>query len=136
MQTGLTMVGIELVVTDLDRAVEMFTDVLGCTLLSRGPSGLVVGEVALIDANGMMVSLLQPASSGAGTVLAIREPRLSQIVFAAAAAGGGGGAEAVAIEAGFSVVPMDNGGFHLSPESVEGALGLPIAIVVTPLGAE
>ena len=126
------MVGIEIVVADLDRAVELFTDVLGCTLLSRGPSGLVVGEVALIDANGMMVSLLRPASSGAGTVLAIREPRLSQIVFGAAA----GGAEAVAIEAGFSVVPMDNGGFHLSPESVEGALGLPIAIVVTPLEAE
>jgi len=132
MEMGLTMVGIELVVVDLDRAVEMFTDVLGCTLLSRGPSGLVVGEVALIDANGMMVSLLQPACSGDGTVLAIREPRLSQIVFGASVSG----AEAVAIEAGFSVVPMDNGGFHLSPESVEGALGLPIAIVVTPLGAE
>lgn len=124
------MVGIELVVADLDRAVEMFTGVLGCSVLSRGPSALVVGEMALIDANGLMISLLQPASSGDGTVLAVREPRLSQLVFGASDTG----TEVAAIEAGFSVVPMDNGGFHLSPESVEGALGLPIAIVVTPLG--
>lgn len=126
------MVGIELVVGDLDRAVELFTEVLGCTLLTRGPAHLVVGEVALIDANGLIVSLLRPASAGEGTVLALREPRLSQFVFATT----DGSAEHAAVEAGLSVVPMDNGGFHLSPESVEGALGIPVAIVVTPIASD
>lgn len=126
METPAAIVGIELVVPDLDRAIELFTHVLGCDLVSRSPSELVVGESAIVDANGIMISLLQPASAGDGTVLAVREPRLSQLVFMAA----GDGPETAAMEAGLSVVPMTNG-FHLSPESVEGALGIQVAIVVS-----
>lgn len=120
------MVGLELVVGDLDRAVELFTSVLGCSLVSRGAATLVVGEVAIVDANGLMISLLQPAAAGDGTVLALREPRLSQLVLVST----DDRAETSALEAGLSVVPMAHG-FHLSPESVEGALGIPLAVVVT-----
>lgn len=120
------MVAIELVVADLDRAVELFCDVLGGTLLSRGPAALVAGESAIVDANGLLISLLAPASSGEGTVLVFREPRVSQLVFTAT----DDTAEATAMAAGLSVAPMANG-FHLTPESVEGALGFPIAVVVS-----
>ncbi len=120
------MVGLEFVVADLDRAIELFTDVLGCSLVSRGPAALVSGDAAIVDAHGLMISLLQPAAAGDGTWLALREPRLSQLVFVTTQ----DRAATAARLAGLSVVPTPTG-FHLSPESVEGALGVPLAVVVT-----
>lgn len=124
------MVVLELVVRDLDRALELFCDVMGCDLVSRGPAQLVEGEAAIVDANGLLISLLHPATSGSGTVLSLRGPRLSQLVFTST----GDDVETTAMEAGLSVVPMPNG-YHLSPESVEGALGVPVAIVVSRVDA-
>lgn len=89
---------------------------LGCDLVSRSPSELVVGESGDRRCERDHDQLAPAASAGDGTVLAVREPRPVQLVFMAA----GDGPETAATEAGLSVVPMTNG-FHLSPESVEGA---------------
>ena len=132
MQTSLTVLGIELVVDDLDRAVELFTDVLGCALLSRGPAVLVAGELAVIDAGAMVVSLLAPAVSGAGPLLGHREPRLTQIIMSSPNSGHTAQVMKRSIEAGLSVVP-GVAGFHLDPDGIEGALGQMVAVVVTTL---
>ncbi len=134
METPLVAIGIELVVADLDRAIELFTDVLGCDLLARGPAALIPGETATIDAGNIIISLLAPAASGEGTLLALRRPRLSQVIF---------GADPTALdramlrsaEHGLPVVSAA-GRFHIPPEAIQGALGERIAIVVTGLGAE
>ena len=132
MQTSLSVLGIELVVDDLDRAVELFTTVLGCALLSRGPAALVAGELAVIDAGAMVISLLEPAASGPGPLLGHREPRLTQIVMSSPSSGHTAEVMTRSIEAGLSVVPGSTG-FHLDPDALEGALGQMVAVVVTTM---
>ena len=118
-------------VADLGRSLELFCDVLGFELLQRGPSEHVAGEFATVDAGRVVLTLLAPASSGEGAVLAERTPRLSQLVV------GAGGVEATAaaldrsVRAGLSAVPSSDHRFHVTPEAIDGALGLPVAVVVT-----
>jgi catechol 2,3-dioxygenase-like lactoylglutathione lyase family enzyme len=130
-EPGISGLGIELVVDDLDRAVEMFTDVVGCELISRGPSQLITGEMAVIDAGAFVISLLCPAASGPGTILSERTPRLSQIMFGSADSSVVDAARERSIEAGAATSDGGEGRFHLTPECVEGALGIPVALVVT-----
>ncbi len=127
MSNSTRAIGLELIVDDLDRAIELFTEVLGLPLLSRTPSELVLGEVAVVDAGSVVISLLQPASSGEGSLLAERAPRLSQLIFDADDLAA---VRERSIERGLSVAPTDAKRFHLSPESVQGALGQPVAIVM------
>jgi catechol 2,3-dioxygenase-like lactoylglutathione lyase family enzyme len=129
MDTPIVAIGIELVVADLDRAIELFVDVLGCKLLARGPATLLPGESASIDAGNIVISLLAPATSGESTVLALRRPRLSQLVFATDSTGVDE-TKHRSSDAGLPVV-TGPGRFHIPPEAVEGALGERIAIVVT-----
>lgn len=133
----MVMAGIELLVDDLDRAVELWTGVLGFELAERGPALHVAGQVAVVTDGHLAVTLLEPADAGPGTVLADRTPRLSQIVLTGStpaddpeAPDGLGAAAERAVEAGFSVVPTADG-FYLSPEAVAGALGAEVAVVVT-----
>ncbi len=130
MTTDLAAIGIELVVEDLDRAIELFGGVLGCPVSAPSESTIVVGRMAVVDAGGIAITLLEPADSGPGTLLSDRTPRLSQIVFGAAGSADVRSAHDTAIESGLAVVPFGNG-FHLSPESLKGALGQLVAVVVT-----
>ena len=127
------VIGIEFVVADLDRAIELFCDVLGWPLLGRGPSALVVGEMATVDGGSIIVTLLEPASSGDGTVLAERTPRLSQLVLAATDPLSSSTALERVVTAGLSASPTGDHHFHITPESVDGALGQPVAVVVTTI---
>lgn len=131
MDPELSLIGIELVVADLDRALELFGGVLGLDVLHRGPSALVAGELATIDAGALVITLLQPAASGEGTVLAERTPRLSQLVMGTGASDDAATVLERSVQAGLSAMPSDAGHFHISPESVEGAIGQPVAVVVT-----
>lgn len=128
------VVSIELVVDDLDRALELFGGALGLEVLSRGPAAHVTGRTATIDGGGCLITLLEPASSGEGTILADRVPRLSQIVM------GAGPLEVPrwrdeTIRSGLACVALPGGGYFVSPESARGALGQPVAIVVSPVEA-
>lgn len=123
------LVGIELIVDDLDRSLALWTDVLGFDEVSRGASEVVVGELAIVTDGRLAITLLRPADAGDGHLLSDRAPRLTQLVLAA-------GSTAMddcghrATESGLSVVPTASG-FYLAPEAVEGALGLELAIVMT-----
>lgn len=129
MSAACQFIGLELIVDDLDRALALFTDALGWSLAHRGPSATVVGEMAVVTDRSVAITLLRPADRGPGSVLADRSPRLSQLILGASPevlerhAG-------AASELGLSVVPSD-GGFFVTPESVVGALGQEVAIVVT-----
>lgn len=126
---------------DLDRAVELFCDVLDLPLLRREPATMVTGELAVVDLGGLLLTLLCPAADGDGNLLADRTPRLSQLVF------GVDGADAdqrlavlhgllrTAAEHGLATQQSVAGYGYLTPESVEGAVGQPIAIVATAGGS-
>ena len=131
MSDRLDVIGIELIVDDLDRAIELLSGIVGFELISRAPSDLVAGELAILDAGPIVISLLHPAASGPGSVLAERTPRLSQIVLASASTDDAHELRAAAMDAGLAVAMLDDDNFHVTPEAVEGALGQPVAIVVT-----
>lgn len=129
MDTPSTLLGLELLVDDLDRAVTLFTDVVGWALVHRGASEAVVGEMAVVTDERVAITLLMPSDRGPGVVLADRTPRLAQLVFGAPADAIERGALS-ATELGFSVVP-GAAGFFVSPESAAGALGQDVAVVLT-----
>jgi catechol 2,3-dioxygenase-like lactoylglutathione lyase family enzyme len=133
VSSPLSVLAVELIVDDLDRAIELFTDVVGCELIARGPSTSIVGEVASIDAGSIVINLIQPASTGDGTILGDRTPRTSQIIFGSADDDVRDAARERAVEAGLSVMRLGGHHFHLTPESVKGALGLSTAIVVASI---
>jgi catechol 2,3-dioxygenase-like lactoylglutathione lyase family enzyme len=132
MHESPTLLGLEMVVDDLDRALALLVDVLGLELVSRAPSELVEGETAVIDCGSVAITLLAPAAHGPGPVLGNRDPRVSQLVF------GVPGAESVErlqhemAESGLAIAPAGSAGFFATPESMVGALGMPTAVVVVP----
>lgn len=133
---GARVIGLELLVADLDRAVELVRDVLGLPVLDEGPAANVAGRMATVDAGGLVLTLLEPTDSGPGPVLGDRTPRLAQVVV-----GTDGPADVVGLlarvtSAGLAAVPIDDHRFHVPPEAVQGALGLPVAVVVVPAPAE
>jgi len=136
MQTVSAAIGIELIVEDLNRAVELFVDVMGFELVSREPSSLIEGEVAVVDAGNIVISLLEPVKSGSGAVLGERSPRLSQIVFGSTDANDVTATFDRAVGAGLSVSDMREGRFHITPDSVRGALGQFVALVTVPLDTQ
>lgn len=130
MDDGVGMVGLEVLVDDLDRAVALWVDVMGFELADGGPSPHIEGRLAIVSDGRFAVTLLEPADAGPGTVLADRTPRLSQIVLTSPNPDAIAGR---AVEIGLSVVPTA-AGFFLAPEAVAGALGAEVAIVVTGRG--
>jgi catechol 2,3-dioxygenase-like lactoylglutathione lyase family enzyme len=129
----MTAIGIELVVEDLDRAIELFVSVLGFRLLSRGPAALAPGEVAAIDAGNIVISLMLPPHSGELATITERTPRLSQLILGADDQRGVADTFDRAVAAGLSVTDLPDGRFAIVPESVRGALGLHVAIVTVPI---
>lgn len=121
------LIGFELIVPDLERALALFVDLLGFEVHDRSPSTLVVGEMAVVTDGRVAVTLLEPASDGEGRILPDRTPRLSQIVFANAQP-----AELLEemIEAGVATAPTESG-FFLAPGSAAGLLGIETAVVIT-----
>jgi catechol 2,3-dioxygenase-like lactoylglutathione lyase family enzyme len=129
-----TLLSVEIIVESLDRALEFLVGVLGCSLIDRHPSDNPVGEIALVDAGSIVLSLLEPSSAGPGFVLPTRDPRVSQFVFSAT--GVDDPAERVCADAGLAVEQVAQGGWYLAPAVVAGALGIACAVVVTPVEAD
>jgi hypothetical protein len=123
-----------MIVDSLDRALELLVGILGCDLIERRRSENPLGEIALVDAGSIVLSLLEPASAGPGYVVPIRDPRFSQLVFGAT--GDDDGAEHRCIDVGLAVTHLGEGGWYLAPPVTAGALGVSTAIVVTPVPAE
>ena len=132
MTPPISLLGLELIVDDLDRALALFVDLLGFDLHQRGPSDLIAGETAVVTDGRIAVTLLHPTTEGDAPILADRSPRLSQVIFGTEA----GALDQVAgsmIEAGLALTPV-KGGFYLRPEAISGVLGFETAVVMTTDG--
>lgn len=117
---------------DLDRATAFFNDVLGMPIVSRGPSEVIEGETATLDAGPVAITLLAPRSHGPGPVLPNRQPRVSQLVLGAHGETRISSLQAELAEAGLPIVPVDGAGFFITPEAALGALGIATAVVFVP----
>lgn len=120
------LVSLELIVADLDAALALWTDVLHFELVDRAPTETIAGEIAIVTDGHLAITLLRPADAGPGHVLHDRTPRLSQIVLQSTDVADL--ARSVS-EAGLAVSPTATG-FYVTPESVGGALGSEVAVVV------
>lgn len=129
MKNGFEFLGIELIVTDIDRALAFFVDLLGFEVHQRGASGLVAGEIAVVTDGRIAITLLEPTTEGTAPILPDRTPRLSQIIIGGDPAELDEATEAI-VEAGIAVTPTSNG-FFLKPEGISGILGIETAVVVT-----
>jgi catechol 2,3-dioxygenase-like lactoylglutathione lyase family enzyme len=128
----ISVLGLELIVDDLDRAVALFVDMLGFELHERGESGVVAGETAIVTDGRVALTLLHPTTAGEARILPDRTPRLSQLIFGTDRATLDDVAGPM-IEAGLALTPTQ-GGFYLKPEAVSGVLGFETAVVMTTDG--
>ena len=126
-------IGIEFVVENLELAIELFVDVMGCRLISRGPAALIAGELATVDAGNIVISLIQLASSGEKSYLAQRPCQLSQVIFGADGREGVAATMERAVAAGLAIADLPGERFSIIPEAVRGALGIDVALVTVPV---
>ncbi len=129
VKSGINFLGLELIVTDIDRAVALFVDLLGFELHQRDESDLVAGDVAIVTDGRIAITLLAPTTQGTAPVLPDRTPRLSQLILGADPSGVDALTEAI-VEAGLAMAPTTTG-FYMKPEGIGGVLGIETAIVVT-----
>ena len=134
MSHGLTLLGVELLVQDIDRATELFEGALGFELVERRMSDDPAGEIAVFAVGEAALTVIAPRDHGPGVVIDDRTPRLGQLVLGAST----GSLDAVAtdvVERGGSVQPIDDQRFLLSPSTVAAATGIDAAITIVDTGA-
>ncbi len=129
MADPISLLGFELIVADLDRALALFVDLFGFEVHQRGSSDLVAGDMAIVTDGRFAITLLQPTTEGDAPILPDRTPRLSQLVLGAGTVAIDHVTEAV-VESGLAITPTSRG-FFMKPESIAGVLGIETAIVVT-----
>jgi catechol 2,3-dioxygenase-like lactoylglutathione lyase family enzyme len=127
--SGANLIGFELIVEHIDSALALFVDGLGLELVERRTSIDPAGEIAILAAGDAAITLLQPATSGPGHLMAKREPRLSQIIFSVDKDQLDELAADIT-DAGLPVQGMGGTRFFVPPPATEGLLGFPTAIVV------
>ena len=126
---------IEYVVTDLDRTLELFVDLMGFAVASRHPHPTLDAEQVLIDAGTVTFSLLHPTA--VGDRMAIIEPfsNPAQLIFTMDDAGAVARLATAMSEAGASVTVDNDRTFHLSAQSTESIFGHGPSLVVTAADA-
>lgn len=129
MEKRISLLGLELIVDDLDRAVALFVDLLGFSVHQRTSAGKVAGEIAIVTDGQIAITLLRPTTEASAPILPDRSPRLSQLIFGTDTDGIDlvGGA---IVESGLALTPTGHG-FFVSPEAISGVLGFETAVVVT-----
>lgn len=125
----MTLLGFELIVGDLDTAVQFCERVLGLELVARHPSPDLAGDVAVFALGNAAINLLQPHSAGDGVVLNQREPRLAQIFLGVPSDSISSTAERV-VAGGAPVHVLEPNRFFVPSSAVEGALGIASTITV------
>lgn len=129
------LIGIEMLVPEIDAALVLLSEAFGLELIERRSSDDPAGEIAVLDAGGVAITLLQTAEHGPGVIVPHRQPRVTQLVFGAAGDDTAMIRMAVA-ESGIPTLPFGDGGFFVTPNGGEGLFGFEIATVITALGEE
>lgn len=125
----LTLLGIELLVQEIDAATELFERVLGFELIERRDSEDPAGQLAVFRVGDAAVTIIEPRDHGPGTVMEDRTPRLGQIILGTGPGESADLIQAVA-EAGGSVHRLADDRTVITPLVVAGATGIAAAITV------
>ena len=123
------LLGLEIVVNSLDRSLEVLVDVLHLALIDRRSSIDPVGELALVDAGTVILTLIEPKPFGPGRVLANRTPCVSQLVLETDPSGVASNRQRCE-SAGLALLDLPGDRFMITGECVAGVLGISTAIVV------
>lgn len=129
MSRDVTVFGLEILVPGINEATAFLSGVLGLPVVHRGPAEDGSGEIAVLDAGGLALTLVEAADSGP-TVIVDRSPRLTQIVFNVAADDAVTWQERIA-ERGVPVRAAGPGRFFVPPEVAAGILGVDTALTFT-----
>ena len=121
----------ELLVESIDRAIEILVNVLGGELLQRDTASALSGQMAMVRLDTLLFTIVEPASYGPGPILADRSPRVTQLVLGEAGRDAVAARHQTVTDAGLATSAFGEGGFFITPESISGALGFPLAIVCT-----
>lgn len=127
--SAFNLLGIELLVQNIDAATELFEGALGFELVERRSSEDPAGELAVFAIGDAAVTVIQPRDHGPGTVIEDRRPRLGQIVLGAARGQSADVIDAVS-RAGGSVLRLDDQRTLIAPLVMAGATGIDAAITV------
>ena len=128
------LIGLEYVVDDLDRAQELFVDLLGFTEVARHPHPLVDAEAVTLDAGTIAITLLHRTAVGDRAQILDPEVNLTQLLFAVGDTGELDHLRTRLSEAGASVMVDDPATIHLSIQGTRAILGKAPTMVfrVTP----
>jgi catechol 2,3-dioxygenase-like lactoylglutathione lyase family enzyme len=130
-QPPVAAIGIELVVDDLDRALELFGTLLGLPVVSSGPAALVAGRVAVLDAGTVAITLLEPADDGPGPLLPDRTPRLTQLILGVPDTADVAALAGRLVGAGLAIGSDGDRTCYVLPQEVAAMLGQHVAVVTT-----
>lgn len=128
MLAGTNVVGLELIVERLAAAVDVFTDAFGWEVVFTGRSGEVAGDVAVLDAGSIMVTLLCPDDHGPD-MLSDREPRLSQLIVGGDAAQVAGAVDRL-VRLGLPTRTAGPERRFVPPEAAAGVVGFETALML------
>jgi len=131
----MNIVGLELLVPDIDAAVAVFSGVLGFRVAHRGHSPDVPAEVVVLDGGPIALTLIQPIESD-GAAFPDPTPRLSQLVVDTPDMDS---VVTAVTEAGLSVESVGANGAFVPPAAMHGVVGFQMALVFrseTPVGSE
>jgi catechol 2,3-dioxygenase-like lactoylglutathione lyase family enzyme len=129
VESDVTLVGLEMLVADIDAALSLFQGALGLELVERRTSDDPAGEVAVLALGDAALTLLAPSAQGPGRILDNRTPRVSQVFLGVTPGAVGPTAEALAAR-GAAVNVIDALRCFVPPAVVEGATGIATALTV------
>ena len=130
-----TLVVIEYVVEDLDRALELLVDLMGFTVVTRGAHPTLDAEQVMIDAGPVAISLLHPTTDGDRQAIIEPFSNPAQLIFTLDDVGSVGRLATAMSEAGASVTLDNETTFHLSAQATESIFGHGPSLVVTAIDA-
>ena len=129
--SDVAIIGLEFLVGDLDGAVAVFVEAFGWQVIERGPSRSVAGtQVVLANASGSgpAITLFAAADHGPGTIVADRQPRLTQVVL-----GGNTADVAFRLERLGLPTEVEDHAIFVNPRAMAGVWGANAALVVADL---
>ena len=127
------LASLEFVVEDLDKALELFVDLMGLEFLSRSQHPSLAAEVVMLSAGPVAITILHPTDDPDRMPLASPEPRMAQMVFMIDSDEHLLGLRDRMIEAGAGVMSDSPQMFHLGQSMIEGLLGKsPVPVFLVP----
>ena len=123
------LIGLEYIVDDLDRVLELFVDLLGFEVVARGPHPEVDAEVVTLDAGAIAINLLHRTAVGDRPQILDPEVALTQLLFSVPGQGDLDALRTRLVEAGTSVVVDAADTIHLTTQGARAIFGVAPTLV-------